>query len=252
MQTELQVTRDGSHTLYSRQFDQLYHNPNGAISESLHVFFEPSRIKSILKQETSLNILEVGFGTGLNLLLLLDMWLKSSRKTKVVFQSIEAYPISSETAKSLNYLEELGNPGLKEVLPKIFEALSPGQNIISFYPNFEVRIFYSLFDDFSAEDFQADSIFFDAFSPEVNPQLWSDKVFEIIAHYSKSNALLTTYCAASKARAAMASAGWYVARAPGALGKREMTVASLNVKKLFGYKRVNEKKLAERYRAGDF
>jgi tRNA U34 5-methylaminomethyl-2-thiouridine-forming methyltransferase MnmC len=70
--------------------------------------------------------------------------------------------------------------------------------------------------------------------------------------YSNPNAMLTTYCAASRARGAMAWAGWHVARAPGALGKREMTIASLNPDGLKEFKRVNEERLAKRYVRDDF
>ena len=97
-----------------------------------------------------------------------------------------------------------------------------------------------------------DFIFHDAFSPEANEELWTLDVFEKLASVSSSNAVLSTYCAASSARAAMAVAGWKIAKAPGALGKREMTVASLNGEKLEAFKRVNEKRLVERFQAGDF
>ncbi|HKJ44638.1 MAG TPA: tRNA (5-methylaminomethyl-2-thiouridine)(34)-methyltransferase MnmD [Balneolales bacterium] len=252
MDLHIRSTRDGSHTIYSEHFDQHYHNPNGAISESRQVFFEPAKIVEKLKTRPSLNILEIGFGTGLNLLLLADLMIPSPRCAKVIYQSVEAYPITSDIAQKLNYCNEIGNSELKGFLPEIFNHLTPGKNSFQPITNLEVRIFYGLFEDMNSDDFKADVIFFDAFSPNVNPDLWTDTVFRTLKQSAMEDVVMTTYCAATRARAAMASAGWFVARAPGALGKREMTIAALTPEPLKDYKRVNEQRLAERYNSGDF
>lgn len=248
---ELRSTSDGSATLYSTRFDQHYHNPNGAVSESRQVFFEAGRVDEYLKSDEPTRILELGFGTGLNFLLLLDR-VKSLEITKrVIFQTVEAYPITGEQGASFNYGRFLEHPDVAGYLPRIFDVLIEGQNVIRFAPNVELRVFNGFFDDFEL-DYDADIIFHDAFSPDANPDLWTGEVFKRLADLSTPNALMTTYCAAVRARAAMCWAGWKVARAPGALGKREMTVASLDEKQLEGLKRVKEEKLAKRYADGDF
>jgi tRNA U34 5-methylaminomethyl-2-thiouridine-forming methyltransferase MnmC len=86
----------------------------------------------------------------------------------------------------------------------------------------------------------------------VNEELWTVETFEKLITYANKNAVLSTYCAASKARASMAVAGWKLAKAQGALGKREMTIASLSEEKILRFKRVNEERLVQRFKSGDF
>lgn len=247
----LKTTRDGSHTLYSDRFHQHYHNPNGAVSESLHVFFEATGLPEHLRSGRPAHILEIGFGTGLNLLLLMDLLHDLPNPPEVVYQTVEAYPISAETARQFNYGQQLRHPGTADILPGIFDSLQPGQNTFLPAKTLEVRVFKGFFDTF-AQPFDAHFIFHDAFSPEVNAELWDAAMFQQLKALSRDTVKMGTYCAASKARAAMAWAGWKVARAPGALGKREMTLAALDARKLGDLKRVNEERLARRYEEGDF
>lgn len=247
-------TEDGSSTLYSEDFEQFYHNPNGAASESLHVFFETSGLNRFLNTSKSMSILEVGFGTGLNFLLMLDILKRKKLNTSVLFYSIEAFPIDVKTAKEIDFSDHIEDPKIAQLLPEIFLKLSPGMNVIKPLNDVdaELRLFVGKFEDFKPANLEVDFIFHDPFSPEVNAELWTAEIFERLAQWSKPEAVLSTYCAASKARGAMCASGWKVARAPGALGKREMTVASLSHNKLLNFKRVNEKRLAERYHEGDF
>lgn len=254
MPPKVHQTKDGSSTLYSEKFDQYYHNPNGAASESLYIFFEQSGLNQFLETTDSLTVLEVGFGTGLNFLLLLDILKKRDLNIPVKFYSIEAFPIDFETAQSIDFKDHLADPSLNDLLPSIFSDLNSGINVIKPLEDLDVELhlFIGTFDDFKVQKCSADFIFHDPFSPEVNEELWDDKTFTKLAEYSHSGTVLSTYCAASKARGAMCAAGWHVAKARGALGKREMTLASLSEEKLSDFKRVNEKRLAERYRKGDF
>lgn len=248
----IKITRDGSHTIYSRRFNQHYHNPNGAVAESKHNFFEVNGLYNALKAKPEITILEIGFGTGLNLLLLADHLLQHSLKTNVTYHTIEAWPVDPQTVTSFNFEEHLHHPEPAKILPHIFAGLKPGHNTVTVQPNIEAHIFYGLFDDFENKNLQADFIFHDAFSPEVNPELWTAATFEKLKSCSAPDVILTTYSAASKAKGAMAAAGWHLASAPGALGKREMTVASLNPKKLESFDSVDTERLARRYERGDF
>ena len=248
----LHTTRDGSHTLYSERFDQFYHNPNGAVAESKHVFFDSTDIVERLAHDIDMTILEIGFGTGLNLLLLADLHRKLNSISQVIFQSIEAYPVTPEKARLFNFGEYLDHPELGKSLSDIFGALKFGQNEFTISDHIQLHLFYGLFKDFEVPDLLANYIFHDAFSPGVNLDLWTGEVFQKLKSCSHPDVMLTTYGAASKARGAMSWAGWNVARAQGALGKREMTIASLSPEKLSHLKRVNEKRLAKRYETGDF
>lgn len=256
MATRLHTTKDGSSTLYSDQYEQYYHNPNGAATESRYVFFERSGLVEALHQapDTNLSILEIGFGTGLNFLLLLDYLKNRKGKGNVSFYSVEAYPVDPETARSFDFAEHLKHPELTDLLPSFFLDLRPGMNYLDLREevNAELYLFYGSFKDFHVPSLKVDYIFHDAFSPEVNQELWTDAVFKELYDYANDQAVLSTYCAASKARAAMCASNWYVAKAQGALGKREMTLASPNSDTLSKYKRVNETRLARRYIEGDF
>lgn len=252
-QEQLQVTDDGSHTLYSGRFGQQYHNPNGAVAESRHNFFDKNGLLPQLATVERITILEIGFGTGLNFLLLLDKYMKTESSATIHYYSIEGFPIAPETAASFNYEQYLDHPELIERLVETFNNLTPGMNRYEPAPGFTLHLFYGMFEEFSPdEELQADFIFHDPFSPRVNEELWTGAVFKKLAVWSSPDAVLTTYSAASKARGAMAWAGWHAAREEGALGKREMTVASLNPAKLSHLERVNEERLAHRYETDDF
>jgi tRNA U34 5-methylaminomethyl-2-thiouridine-forming methyltransferase MnmC len=254
MAHNIHQTKDGSSTLYSSQFEQFYHNPNGAVSESKFVFFETSGLLSSIDKMASLTVLEVGFGTGLNFLLLLDLLLDKNLQVPISFFSIEAFPIHPDTARHIDFSTHLNHPELNKLLPDIFGKLKPGMNALTDFENSkaELHLFYGDFDDFQPKELKVDYIFHDPFSPAVNEKLWTKYTFEKLAGFSTPSTVLATYCAASKARGAMCAADWRVARAPGALGKREMTLATRSEEKLSGFKRVNEQRLAKRYRAGDF
>ncbi len=252
---EHHISKDGSSTLYSKKFEQFYHNPNGAISESRHVFFERSGLLEYLKKSNeSISIFEMGFGTGLNFLLLMEYLKLFDFQATVKFYSVEAFPAEPEIIRNINYSDSLDIDFTSDQLAGLFSELNPGWNECSFpaYPNFQLSLFVGFFDEISSLNNKVNYFFHDPFSPEVNPELWSVETFRKLRTIADDDAILTTYCAASKARAAMAKAGWFLGKAIGALGKREMTIASLNEKKLIHLKRVNELRLIERFNKGDF
>ena len=255
----IKKTGDGSTSLYSPKYDQMYHNPHGAVSESRHVFFETNDLFKALKKKKTVNIFEVGFGTGLNLLLTLDYLRQNELRADVNFYSVEAFPIDPEITEEFEFKNESGLRKSLLILRSVLQDLTPGMNRVQLTDQLALHLWFGFFDDLFAENEKSplinhkiDFILHDAFSPEVNEELWTSQVFEKLASVGSKDAVLSTYCAASSARAAMAVSGWKVARAPGAVGKREMTLASLDSDKLEDFKRVNEKRLAERFEQGDF
>ena len=221
----LEISRDGSHTVFSEQFGQFYHNPNGAVAESWHIFFDQSDLRERLAAHEPVRILEVGFGTGLNLLLLCELMARIGSRSKVVFQSVEAWPVPVEIAAQFNYGGFLEAFGGASRLVGIFEQLGSGSVDKEFTEQVRVRVHRGLFESMDPVETGFQYVFHDAFSPGVNPDLWTAEVFERIYQWCVDGAWLTTYCAATRARNAMREAGWEVSKAPGALGKREMSVA---------------------------
>ncbi|GAA5521792.1 tRNA (5-methylaminomethyl-2-thiouridine)(34)-methyltransferase MnmD [Aliifodinibius salicampi] len=250
---QLIETRDGSHTVYSSQFDQHYHNPNGAVAESRYVFFEQTGLPEALSKQKDITILELGFGTGLNLMLLLDYYLSRQSEAHIRYYTIEAFPLKADLVQQFNYEDYLTHPQIARKVIALFDKLQKGLNHFTLLDNIDIYLFNGFFSDFNPDDsIRADYIFHDAFSPDTNPDLWTGKVFETLARHSHPNVMLSTYCAASKVQGAMAWAGWKIAKAQGALGKREMIVASLSDEPLSHLERINEERLARRYKEGDF
>ncbi len=250
--SKLIITRDGSHTVYSSGFDQHYHNPNGAIAESKHVFFEQTDLLDALNQQSDITILEIGFGTGLNLMLLLDYYLDSGSEAKIDYYTIEGFPLDANTAQNLNYKQHLNHPELGDKVLSVFDNLDDRMNTFSFFDNVSAHIFNGMFANFPEENIGAQYIFHDAFSPDANPDLWTGDVFKKIKTLSAGDVMLSTYCAASKAQGALAWAGWHVAKTQGALGKREMILAALDANRLADLKRIDEERYGRRYEEGDF
>lgn len=253
----IELCRDGSHTLYSETKGSYYHNPNGAVEESLYIYFERPGIIAALKEHLPISVMEIGFGTGLNLLLLANLAKKLESKSQISFTSVEAFPISAEDANQLNYRDFVEHPELFGGVLEIFPSLHSGTDAITLKKigSVEAQIHRCLFDDFDPGAHHHSPythILHDPFDPEKNPELWTPAVFERLRLLSDDGAVLVTYGASTKARASMAVGGWLPARAPGALGKREMTVASLSAEKLEGLKRLNEIRLRDRWIAGEF
>ncbi len=253
-QPEHHLSKDGSSTLFSSTANQYYHNLGGAITESEHVYFKMSGAYNSIKNHVPIKIFEVGFGTGLNFLLALHYYLLSSSKESLDFYSVEAFPLSKKTVNTLNYAQALSNSALAPCLSFIFSDLKPGLNIIQPFTYLPVKLhlYIGLFEEFEQGAINTDYIFHDPFSLSANPELWTPNTFIKLRELSSDNAVLATYCSASKARGAMAIAGWKVARVPGTVGKREMTIASKDAQLITRYKRINEENLAERYRNGAF
>lgn len=249
---EIQLTGDGSHTLYSKRFGQQYHDTNGAIDESRHVFLNHGSFTERILRNEHVHIFEMGFGTGLNVLLVADALIKTGSKSNVVFTSIEGFPIDADTAKALNYHEKLPSLPNPSILADIFSAIKPGKNAFPILPNLELRLHVGMYDSFAYSDLPIDVVFYDAFSPKANPELWKASVFKDIIDHAAPGCMMSTYCAAVSARAALCHAGWHVARGPGFKTRREITIASNDPDRLAPHPRVNESRYAERYANGEF
>ena len=208
---ELKLSEDGSHTLYVPELDEHYHSVFGARTESMHVFIK-SGLAYLEKQD--IKILEIGFGTGLNALL--TALNKGSKK--IEYHSIEKYPLKSETEEALIF-----SPNQTDEETSVFKAIheAPWNELTEIIPNFKLLKFE---DDLLTVQFNTkyDLVYFDAFGPDVQPELWTKEIFQEIFNLMNSNGILTTYSAKGAVRRAMQSAGFKVERLPGPPKKREM------------------------------
>lgn len=218
---KLKLTDDGSHTFYVPELDECYHSTKGAIQESNHIFIEAGLMAS---KKQNVNILEIGFGTGLNVLLTLAC-LNSSKhlhQTDIHYTAIELYPIPIGQVLELNYPERIAEPSA-QVSRSLFEHIHtcPWDCRIPITAHFTLT---KLKADFTRIDLDTafDVIYFDAFSPEKQPEMWSESMFRKLYRHAAEDAILTTYSAKGAVRRAMQAAGFSVERLPGPPGKREM------------------------------
>lgn len=214
MKREIITTGDGSKTIQIMDWQEQYHSKHGAIQEAYHVFIK-SGLDLFENQE--INILEIGFGTGLNAFITLIEFDK--RNLKVNYTGVEAYPVSIEELNQLNYLEELKSLSRKADFDLMHT--SPWGDKVEIVENFNLKKEQILFKEISAIA-EYDLIYFDAFGARVQPELWTVEIFQIIFNAMKSNGYLVTYAAKGSVRRAMQEVGFLVERLPGPPGKREM------------------------------
>ena len=219
MSNELFETSDGSHSLFSGQYGVSYHSKHGAIQETQHVFINAAlRFKALTQQ--NIHILEIGFGTGLNAYMTLLEATK--RNLNIQYTAIEAYPISYQQANDLNYSELLK----KEEYQPIFLKMHANnwEEAQQLTDHFHFIKFQKKFEDLTFEN-QFDIIYFDAFAPNSQPELWEAAVLSIMYKALKKEGVLVTYCAKGIVKRTLKAIGFQIEALKGPPGKREMTRA---------------------------
>jgi tRNA U34 5-methylaminomethyl-2-thiouridine-forming methyltransferase MnmC len=222
MQRKLVLTSDGSHTVAIPEINVTYHSAFGAIQESQHIFIEAglNYIRNASNQTGALNIFEMGFGTGLNALLTLIE--AEARQQKIYYETTELFPLEIEQVKGLNYCEQLHQPNLQKTLEQLH--LCEWNREIEITPFFILKKMNTNLLNFSGNTL-FNLVYFDAFAPEVQPELWTSEVFSNLYAQMQTGAALTTYCSKSIVRKTMQAAGFIVTKIPGPPGKREMVRA---------------------------
>ncbi len=212
------VTDDNSHTLYSERFKATYHSNRGAISESKHVFIQ-NGLQYVHEQfqPKDISVLEVGFGTGLNAFM--TYFYSKEKGLRINYQSIEAYPVPLEDASQLNYIKSFSQQE-KIVFYQMHQQEWNRVGQIS--DSFSLTKYLCLLEEFNTQ-YQFDIIYFDAFSPSEQPELWTETVFKKMYDLLHPNGVLVTYCAQGQMKRNMKQAGFKVKALPGFGSKREMT-----------------------------
>ena len=216
------TTEDGSHSLYHEELQETYHSFHGAYRESIHVFMIYGLDSWLARnpRKFPIRIFEVGFGTGLNAWLAL-VWAEQNQ-VPVLYHSIEPFPIGKEVYSQLNYIEH--DHGIWH-FHKYFEALHEAPwnegGPVSEYFNFKKDI--TTLEE--AQLYPSDIVFFDAFAPSKQPELWTKETLEKVTSAMRPGGLFTTYSAKGQLRRDLKELGLEVEILPGPPGKKEMTRA---------------------------
>ncbi len=226
---QLQITSDGSATLHSKRYQQTFHSHKGALSESRHVFLEHSGVAARLAAGKETHLLEVGFGTGLNFFLSADLALSSG--SSLHYSALEQTLLSSDTIRKLGYQQHLLNESLIETFlqacDKLGQKPQAGHYRLELSSQIELTLFLG---DATKQELKSaafDAIYLDAFSPEANPELWSEAFLAKLLATLTEKGVLSSYCVKGEVRRRLAALGFAVQKRPGPPGgKREMLLAA--------------------------
>lgn len=282
MHNELVITQDGSPTFYSHKYKDHYHSTHGALAESVHIYINAG-LKRVCETKSVVRILEMGFGTGLNVLLTVlytdtpgvlshtrcvsnlhrvelpgnemceltelprgriageksfpgdvDQSLPGGKiigekslprgVITIEYISVESDPLTENEVRSLTYVEQIPDNRARALFDAIHSAPWDVPGALS--ENFLLTKRRTRLEDFQSQA-KFDLIYYDAFSPSVQPQLWDEAMFAKIASMCAPEAVLVTYSSRGSVRRALSAAGFSVTKLPGPKGKREMVVAVL-------------------------
>ncbi|MFD2513112.1 tRNA (5-methylaminomethyl-2-thiouridine)(34)-methyltransferase MnmD [Pontibacter locisalis] len=218
MHLEIRQTKDGSNTLYVPELNEHYHSVHGALQESLHVFIKHG-LEDVLQSKKDIKILEVGFGTGLNAILTYPFAL--AKKAFIQYDTLEKFPLEEEVVNQLHFENAILNPELFEVFQQMHSA--PWNEPVDIIPYFTLQKIHETLEEFCPPDAYYDIVYFDAFAPEKQPELWSDEMFAKLYKATRPGGVLVTYCAKGSFKRSLKAAGFEVEALPGPPGKREMT-----------------------------
>tara|TARA_R110002049_G_scaffold308939_1_gene515024 strand:+ start:11688 stop:12392 length:705 start_codon:yes stop_codon:yes gene_type:complete len=226
MKRNIVITADGSSTIHLPDWDEQYHSKHGAIQEAYHVFIKHGlyhfyHSELVPESYKELSLLEIGLGTGLNAFITL---LEAEKlNIKIDYVGVEGYPVSMVEVLQLNYPSELHAENQKAVFQKLHETTwEEKHNITSHFSLTKQQLFFSEIKEKSTYNL----IYFDAFGARVQPELWTESIFENMYNALKEGGVLVTYAAKGSVRRAMQSVGFKVEKLPGPLGKREMLRAT--------------------------
>ncbi|WP_026999147.1 tRNA (5-methylaminomethyl-2-thiouridine)(34)-methyltransferase MnmD [Eisenibacter elegans] len=218
---EIHITDDGSQTLFSRRFNEIYHSRQGAIEESQHVFIDAG-LRYIAERYPVVRLLEVGFGTGLNALLTFQAMQQSYPQQHLSYTGLEPFPIPMEIVSQLLY------PAMVD------EALTPLYHQLHAQPAGEVLVLEerlsfckiaSAIQHYEHPQPDINLVYFDAFAPTKQPEMWDYSVLESIYRWMATDAVLVTYCAKGQFKRDLKAIGFEVESLPGPNRKREMVRA---------------------------
>lgn len=210
------TTQDGSNSLFSEQFGEQYHSKYGAVQESQHVFIQAGLFYKF-KMQDDVSILDIGFGSGLNAFL---TFLETDKRDKKVFyEAVEAFPVSAAEAKKLNFPEILNCEAHTEQFHNLHILTWDEQHTIN--EKFVLKKSLKKFEEIQEVE-KYDLIYFDAFAPSTQPELWETPLLSIMYKALKPGGVFVTYSAKGTVKRNLKSLGFSLENLPGPPGKREM------------------------------
>ncbi|MBQ9077582.1 MAG: tRNA (5-methylaminomethyl-2-thiouridine)(34)-methyltransferase MnmD [Muribaculaceae bacterium] len=213
---KVEVTGDGSATIYLPEMDEHYHSVKGALAESRHIYRDCGFLHRSDGQR--LRLLEVGFGSGLNAVVTA---MAANESRPVHYITLEKFPVDGTLLRQLGH-DRIADASLYDMI-QAAEWDTPVE--ITPYFTLEKRI-----SDYTADDLPEgiDIVYFDAFAPEKQPEMWTAEAFTRLRDVMNQGAVMTTYCAKGEIRRMLASLGFSVERLAGPVGgKREILRATL-------------------------
>lgn len=223
LKRQIKTTLDGSNTLYINKLDETYHSANGALQEARHVFINNGLY---LIDNYEINILELGFGTGLNVLVTFDELLKNDKNHLINYYSLEKYPLDFPEINTLGYENLFETKKVNDLFFKIHQT--PWEELVEIEPGFNLKKIKA--DFFELENTELpliDLVYFDCFGAQVQPDLWEKPLFEMISQKMRKGGILTTYSSKGSARRALQELNFEVKKLQGPPGKREMMIGIL-------------------------
>ena len=213
---EIVFSNDGSNTIFSSEFDEFYHSPRGAISESNYVYIK-NGLEEYIKRtnSSSISIFELGFGTGLNALL--SYQFASKNNLKINYTSIEKNPIDPKTLEQLSYYKEY-KADYKPIIEAEWGKLTQISN------NFHIKKIHSDIINYQTNE-KYNIIYFDAFAKSKQSEIWSNEIISKMSEILYTNGNFVTYASTSQLKKQLKTLKFNIIKTKGALGKREMTLA---------------------------
>ncbi|MBD0832084.1 tRNA (5-methylaminomethyl-2-thiouridine)(34)-methyltransferase MnmD [Aestuariibaculum sediminum] len=219
MKREVVITGDGSSTIHLPQWNEQYHSKHGAIQEAYHVFIKHGlhHIIETNSGTSSVSILEIGFGTGLNAFITL---LESEKyELNINYYGVEGYPVLKDEIHQLNYPEQLDAKTKAKLFYNLHDVTwEESHNVTSKFTLIKQKRFFNEIN----EKAKYNLIYFDAFGARVQPELWTESIFQKMYDALQLNGVLVTYAAKGSVRRAMQAVEFKVEKLPGPPGKREM------------------------------
>lgn len=210
------TTGDGSSTLFVPELNEHYHSSKGAITESSVVFIR-NGFQWVCRSINELKVLEVGFGTGLNAIL---SFIESQKtEAKVFYTAVEPFPVEDVLLQKL-YFERCISDFPQDIFKKMHSQENNEFGALS--SNFFFKKHFVKIEEFPTGKGQFDLIYFDAFSPTVQPELWTDAIFKKLFHTLTKSGVLVTYSVKGEVRSALKKAGFIVEKLEGPPGKRHV------------------------------